>query len=187
MQKTTESDYASIATTLLAGGLAVLRTDTIYGVIASANNQRACEKIYELKGRDGDKACIVLVADESQMWDDASRRAFQRAVPLIDDNYPTSVIVEIGADTPDWIHRGKDSVAFRIPRTAPWLIELLKLTGPLIAPSANPQGLAPATDIDEAIAYFGEAVDAYVDGGEVQSNEPSHLYQVHQDKVERLR
>lgn len=187
MQKTTESDYASIAAALRVGGLVVLRTDTIYGVVASANNQKACEKVYALKGRDGDKACIVLVAGESHMWDDISRRAYAQALPRLDDQYPTSVIVSIGAQTPAWIHRGKDSVAFRIPSTKPWLIELLKQTGPLIAPSANPQGLEPAKDIGEAIDYFGEAVAVYVDGGAVESNEPSHLYRVDGENVERLR
>jgi len=51
----------------------------------------------------------------------------------------------------------------------------LKTTGPLIAPSANPEGQTPASTINDAVAYFGDAVDFYVDGGTVTNNEPSKL------------
>ncbi len=54
------------------------------------------------------------------------------------------------------------------------LIELLKETGPLVAPSANPQGKPPAKTIDEAQAYFGDSVDHYEDAGVVEG-EPSTI------------
>lgn len=187
MKIISENDYGQIADCLLAGGIVVLRTDTIYGIVASASNEKACDTVFAIKQRDADKACIVLVADEAQVWDEVSATAKRMMRSQVPDTYPSSLIVPIADKTPAWIHHGKQDVAFRIPSTKPWLIEMLRRSGPIIAPSANLQGHEPAKNIDEAIAYFGSAVDLYVDGGEVTSSEPSHLYCLNNGQVERLR
>jgi len=182
-----ENDYGEIADCLRGGGIVVLRSDTIYGIVASADNEKACDTIFAIKQRDSDKACIVLIADPAQMWDQASREAYQTMRAQIHDDYPASYILPIADQTPAWIHHGKQDVAFRVPLTKPWLVELLRASGPIIAPSANLQGDEPARNIDEAIASFGSAVDLYVDGGEVTSSEPSHLYRLNSGELERLR
>lgn len=187
MKKVTQNDRAIIASTLRAGGVVVLRSDTVYGIVASADDQRACDRVFELKNRNADKACIVLIADDRQMWDGVSRTAYARMLPELDDAYPTSLIVPTGAHTPRWIHHRDQTVAFRIPRNSPWLIDVLRESGPVIAPSANPQGQSPANNIAEAFAYFGDAVDLYVDGGEVETAEASHVYRLTGNGLERLR
>jgi len=187
MNEVTQTDTAIVASTLRAGGVAVLRTDTIYGIVARADDKEACDKVFEIKNRNADKSCIVLIADDRQMWDGVSRAIYQQSKQYITDGYPTSMIVPIGGHTPRWIHHLDQTVAFRIPSTVPWLMELLRETGPLIAPSANPQGQTPATTIAQAKSYFGEQVDVYVDGGPVETSEPSHLYRFTGSSVERLR
>jgi L-threonylcarbamoyladenylate synthase len=44
------------------------------------------------------------------------------------------------------------------------LRDFIKESGPLVAPSANPEGLTPAQTIDEAKAYFSDTVDFYIEG-----------------------
>lgn len=190
MKQANQTDIATIADVLNQGGIVVLRTDTIYGIVTRADNRKNCDTIFAMKQRDADKSCIILLGDENQMWDAVSRDAYRAAKTLLDDTYPTSVIVPIGQNTPHWLvhhDQQQDDVAFRIPSTQPWLIELLERTGPLIAPSANLQGLPPAGNTQEAYEYFGDAVDLYVDGGTVGPSEPSHLYRVHDGQAERLR
>lgn len=187
MKKVTQDDHATIASTLRAGGIVVMRTDTIYGITASADNQQACDRIFEIKSRDADKACIVLIADDRQMWDTVSRTVYGHIADKLNDAYPTSLIVPVGGFTPRWIHHIDQTVAFRVPRTVPWLMEVLRESGPIIAPSANPQGAEPARNIDEAMAYFGDKVDLYVDGGTVEAAEPSHVYRYNGTEFERLR
>ena len=41
--------------------MGVIPTDTIYGLVASAWNPKAVERVYELKGRAPDKPCIILI------------------------------------------------------------------------------------------------------------------------------
>lgn len=187
MKIISENDYGQVADCLLAGGIVVLRTDTIYGIVACAANEKACDTVFAIKQRDVDKACIVLVADETQVWDETSRQSLAILRAKVPEDFPTSLIVPVADETPAWIHHGKQDVAFRMPSTKPWLVEMLRQSGPVIAPSANLQGYEPARNIHEAFEYFGSAVDLYVDGGEVTSSEPSHLYRLNNGGVERLR
>lgn len=186
MNHISETDIITASTTLLSGGIAVLRTDTIYGVVARANDKEACERIYAVKGRDASKACIVLIANDAQIWDQASREAFVQASQGIGSE-PTSIIVPSGTMTPEWIPHESNTVAFRIPNK-PALVKLLLSTGPLIAPSANPAGDTPAETIEQAEAYFSDSVDLYVDGGSTKGVSASRVVRVTDSgPVERVR
>ena len=173
-----------IARILAAGGIGVLRTDTLYGVVASAGNEAAVQRVYELKGRDDHKSPIVLIDDSKQMYDEISARhaAFIQTV------WPGPVSIIVPAQVaPGWIQRGNGSVAYRLPKNHQ-LQTLLRATGPLIAPSANPQGMQPAMTIQEAIEYFGDRVDFYVDQGTVESPKPSTIIRLEpNDEVTQIR
>ena len=169
---------------LRAGGIAILRTDTLYGIVCDATDESAVERIFRLKGRDGDKSPIVLIHSIDQMFDTVStteREYLESVWPG-----PVSVIMP-SENAPAWIHRSNESVAYRLPARDD-LRRLLATVGPLIAPSANPQGQTPAMTIDEAVTYFGDQVDAYVDGGVVMDATPSKLFRfTEQGEVQRLR
>ena len=177
----------SATPTLRTSGVAVLRTDTIYGIVACADDEIACQRVYAAKGRDATKPSIVLIANDAQIWDSVSRQAFVRAAETISGEEPTSIVVPSGENTPAWIPHENGTIAFRIPNK-PDLCRLMLATGPLIAPSANPTDSEPASTVEQAEAYFGEAVDLYVDGGEVKDANPSHIVRVNEDgTVERIR
>lgn len=147
---------------LSKGQVAVLRTDTLYGLVARVDDEEGVEKVYTLKGRDFNKPCIVLVADQESIGEHG------KLVGQVTQGYrgqPVTVVVPKSHE-PEWVTRGGSSVAYRIPQDE-GLQKLLKETGPLIAPSANPQDLPPARTIGEAKEYFSDQVDMYFDGGEV--------------------
>lgn len=179
------SEKHELIACLRSGGVAVIRTDTLYGIVASADDEEAVERVYAIKGRDPHKSCIVLLAD--------MRSAYGRGDELDVDAHryvsdvPTSFLID-GSGAPNWLLRENHQLAYRVPGDLS-LRQFLAATGPLIAPSANPQGLPPARTIEEAKAYFGNAVDMYVDGGEVSADTPpSRLIRVNDDgSVERLR
>lgn len=174
-----------LVTLLRGGGVAVIRTDTLYGIVASADIEPAVERVYRIKGRDAHKSCIVLLDD--------MRSAYGRGDELDADEHrfhsdvPTSFLIN-GQGAPNWLLRENNDLAYRVPNSLE-LRQFLAQTGPLIAPSANPQGHAPARTIEEARAYFGDTVDMYIDGGEVPADmPPSRLIRVNDDgSVERLR
>ncbi len=96
-----------------------------------------------------------------------------------------SVVLESGSEDFCYLCPKDKTIAFRLP-DKPELIEILKQTGPLVAPSANPEGQPPAKNIAEAEKYFGSAVDFYEDNGNLDSL-PSTLVRIVGDKVEVLR
>lgn len=165
------------------GAVGVIRTDTLYGVVGRADSQETVERIYAVKGRTPTKSPIVLVDSVKGLWDEYDEETMRRLGELWPGK--NSVILPSLA-APEWITRGNGSVAYRIPDNDA-LLELLRNTGPLAAPSANPEGETPAMTIEQAKAYFGDTVDFYVDGGTVTDAAPSKLYRLQPDGLERLR
>ena len=79
-----------------------------------------------------------------------------------------------------------NGTAFRLPKNKK-LIEILKKTGPLVAPSTNIEGKKPAETITQAKKYFGDKVDFYVSGGTLKSK-PSALISINKkDEIKVLR
>lgn len=174
---------SNLADILVSGGVAVARTDTLYGVLARADDEMTVERVFEIKGRDRDKPLIILLAEADQAFNGAEfvSRFSEQA------DKPTTVIV----DSPgayEWLRHDDMSVAYRVPKNKK-LLDLLRQTGPLVAPSANPQGHEPANNIEQAKKYFGESVDWYEDDGDVPTDQaPSHIVKIKSDNtVEVLR
>ncbi len=175
------------------GGVGVIPTDTIYGIVGSALDPDAVIKISGRKERTPGKGFIVLISS----IEDLNTFGVELSDPakiFLRKFWPGKVSVELYYDNPkfSYLRRPEGCNAFRLPDKSD-LIEALKQTGPLIAPSANPQGLPPARSIEEAKKYFGptigeggDKVDFYEDGGTLESA-PSTLVRIVGDKIEVLR
>lgn len=180
MQKFTSRSSDELAAVIKDGGIGVILTDTIYGLVADANNEQAVERVYKTRSRDLEKPCIVLIDNLSQIWDVDVPLRYEE---VIKSYWPgrVSILLPAADKTPAFIHRGYNgTVAFRMPDD-PELRALLKKTGPLIAPSANPAGENPAADITEAEGYFGESIDFYVDSGICTNTTPSRIIRLQED------
>lgn len=163
----------ALITCLNQGGVVVIPTDTLYGIVARASDEQAVERIYKLRGRTPKKPCIILAAGTWQITDNALWTDAHRA--LAATYWPGALsIVAPTANTAPYLHRGAKTLAYRVPDYDD-LRALITNTGMLVAPSANPESLLPATTLLEAQAYFGDRVDGYVDGGTLANNAPSTL------------
>lgn len=178
-------NQAKIADVLKRGGIGILATDTIYGLVGHALNEKTVERIYRIRQRRPDKPFIVLIADLSDLEkfnvkiEKATEEILARAWPG-----KVSVILSCQDQSLAHLHRGQD-LAVRLPDKND-LRELIRAVGPLVAPSANPEGLPPAKNIAEAKKYFGVGVDFYEDSGELIS-EPSTLIKIVDGKIEVIR
>ncbi len=160
---------------LTSGGVAVIRTDTLYGLVASANDPTAVEKVYSIKGRDPLKSCIILIDSPAAAYSHSTDLAHDIA---LHSEVPTSFLLEAN-NAPEWLLRQNTELAYRVPVHTD-LRALLAKTGPLIAPSANPEGMPPAQTIEQAKKYFGSTVDIYVEGGTVPADiSPSRLVRIY--------
>lgn len=175
-----------VAEVIRSGGVGVLPTDTIYGLVGTAMNEETVERLRFLRKRGSEKPFIILIASISDL------QKFDVVVSEKEKNFlkkvwPGKVSVVLKCENKKlwYLHRGLESLAFRIPADEK-LRAVLKQTGPLVAPSANWEGHVPAKNIAEAQKYFGDAIDFYVDGGEINSA-PSTLIKLEREKITVIR
>lgn len=154
---------------LKSGKVGVIPTDTIYGIVGSALNPETVERIYILRKRSGNKPLIILISDFKDL-ETFGIILTQHQKDFLQKNWPNplSVVLNCGDEKFKYLHRGTNSLAFRMPNNEP-LLEVLKRVGPLVAPSANWEGEKPAENIAEAKKYFGSNVAFYVDGGNISA------------------
>ena len=161
------------------GGVAVIKTDTLYGIVGLAKDQYVVDKIYAIKKRNLLKPVVVLISNISDI-ESLGITLSDNFRKITEMYWPGKVSIIISAPESvnlHYLHKGTGGVAFRIPDDSD-LIELLKETGPLVAPSANPEGKKPAKNIKEAMVYFGDTVDFYQDRGECTNEQASKIIRV---------
>lgn len=173
----------NVAIRLSSGEVGILPSDTLYGLMAQAAQEAAVEKLYQIKKRD-DKPGTIIGATIDQFVQLGIKRRYLTAVEQYWPN-PLSIVIPTGLNL-GYLHRGKQSLALRIPNDTK-LLDLLKKTGPLATTSANLPSKEPASNITDAQKIFGEAVDFYVDGGDLSGREPSTVIQIVDDAIEVLR
>ncbi|HUR50916.1 MAG TPA: L-threonylcarbamoyladenylate synthase [Mycobacteriales bacterium] len=160
---------------LQRGELAVLPTDTVYGVAADAFNPLAVGRLLEAKGRGRDMPTPVLVPS-ARTLEGLADVVPQAARDLVEAYWPGALTIVIEhAATLAWdLGDTKGTVAVRMPldRVA---LAVLERTGPLAVSSANRSGLPPAVEAAEAAAQLGTAVDVYLDGGPAGDPVPSTI------------
>lgn len=162
------------------GQIGVMPTDTIYGIVGSALNPEVVENIYKLRSRTSGKPMIILIAG----LDDLNHFSIELTKEEKDflKNYwpnPLSVVLSCPSEKFKYLHRGKKSLAFRMPNNQK-LLEILKKTGPLVAPSANFEKEKPPETVEETKKYFGDKVSFYIDGGILKSK-PSTIIRLYKD------
>ncbi|KUK64526.1 MAG: SUA5/YciO/YrdC/YwlC family protein [Parcubacteria bacterium 34_609] len=156
-----------IAERIKQGEIGVIPTDTIYGIVCSAFNENSVEKLYKIRKRNKDKPMIILIGSVSDL------KLFN--IDAIVKNWPEKTSIVFDCNDFEYLHRGKRSLAFRLPHNKD-LIDILKISGPIVAPSANIGGAKPAENIKEAKSYFGDKIDFYLDVGTIKSKPSKIIY-----------
>jgi len=153
-------------------------TETVYGLAASLFKPAGIEKIFALKGRPANNPLIIHVADKNEILPyllDPDPNFFKLAdafwpgpltlvLPIIEDKVPAKARAHL------------TTAAFRIPNH-PLAIELLKLTGPLVMPSANISGRPSATNRQHVETDFGIDFPVLDGGFCIKGLESTILYQ----------
>jgi L-threonylcarbamoyladenylate synthase len=174
------------AALLLKGGeIGVIPTDTIYGICGFAFNKKTVEKIYKLKKRKTNKPFIVLIEKIGDLKKFGVKLSnYQKKI--LTEIWPgkVSVILKCPLKKFAYLHRGTKTLAFRMPKNKK-LIKILKISGPLVAPSANLEGCKLAKNIKEAKKYFGDKV-FYLNRGNLVSK-PSKLIDLTGKSIKILR
>ena len=179
------TDIDDLIAGLNSGVPVVIPTDTVYGVAVDLAVAGAVQRLFDVKGRPADKPVPVLGPDIP-----ALRRVVdfdQRAELLAERFWPgplTLVLRRARGFTTDLGGDATGGVAVRIP-AHDVALSVLRASGPLAVTSANRSGEPPATTIDEARAYLGTGVGAFLDSG-VCNGTPSSVVSL-LDGIEMVR
>ncbi len=163
----------------------VIKTETLYGILGNALNKNTVEYIYKIKGRKTNKPFIILISsiNDLKKFGIAPNEIERRLLAL----RGLTVVLYINNPKFRYLHRGTNSLAFRIPAKENLLELLRRLDFPLVAPSCNPEGKEPAKNVEEAIKYFGEKIPIYIDEGENLNTKPSTIIKIKDNQVNILR
>jgi tRNA threonylcarbamoyl adenosine modification protein (Sua5/YciO/YrdC/YwlC family) len=165
------------AVDMLRSGLPfIFPTDTVYGLGVAVTPDSSPQPLFELKGRDENKAIAWLVADLHALdvyAEDVPAFAFE----LARRHWPgaLTLIVQASRAVPEAFRAQDGSIALRAPAhsTALALIEALGV--PVATTSANRQGLPPATSPATLDPHLAACVALVVDGGSTPGTIPSTI------------
>jgi L-threonylcarbamoyladenylate synthase len=178
---------AEAAAAIGRGEIVAFPTETYYGLAVDALNGAALDRLFALKGRAGEKASALLVADLA-MLADLCAEVSPRACDLAAAHWPGPLTLALPAKPdlpPAIVHEG--FVAARVS-SHPLALALVTAVGrPITATSANPAGSAPARTAAEVLAYFGAEGLHVLDGGPTPGGPPSTLVRLRGRDVEILR
>ena len=162
---------------LECSGLVAMPTETVYGLAANAEDEKAVKKIFEAKNRPTTHPLIVHITGEEALdhWAcDIPQSAYVLARKFWPG--PLTMILKKSDAVGDWITGGQDSVGLRCP-SHPWAVALIKAfagkhhRGPA-APSANTFGRISPTCAQHVRDDLGEKpkgkVDFILDGGQCE-------------------
>ncbi len=175
-----------IADILKKGGIGIMPTDTIYGISTSVFQPKSIEKIYHLRKRNPAKPMIILINNISDLTlFKISLNSETRKI--LNSVWPDKISLILPISDPDlsYLDRGTNTLAFRIPKY-PLIQKILRISGPLVSPSANFEDEPSSKNIKEAQRYFGNNVDFYLDDGE-KTSPPSTVVKLEKNKLSIIR
>ncbi len=152
--------------------VAVIPTDTVYGLSGNYFSGVVRERISQIKQRPPDKGFIVLLPNVDFLVDFADQEIPNVILGLI----PASLTL-IVKNKHRRLH-GEETLAIRVPDD-PWLSLLLKEADiPLISTSANISGMNMPKTNQELITLFQEEVDLLVLEESIRDSEPSTILDI---------
>lgn len=152
---------------LREGQLVSFPTETVYGLGATAVDDKAIARVFEAKNRPTFNPLIIHVADlaMAQQFGVFSQQAEKLANAFWPG--PLSLVVPLKPDVglSPLALAGHDTVALRVP-SHPVALEVLRaVNGPVAAPSANPSGALSPTTAAHVLHGLGGKIAAILDGG----------------------
>ena len=181
---------------LECSGLVAMPTETVYGLAANAEDEKAVKKIFEAKNRPTTHPLIVHITGEEALdhWAcDIPQSAYVLARKFWPG--PLTMILKKSNAVGDWITGGQDSVGLRCP-SHPWAVALIKAFAGkhhrgLAAPSANTFGRISPTCAQHVRDDLGEKpkgkVDFILDGGQCEVGVESTIINLSGEHPEILR
>lgn len=157
-----EKDIQNCLAVLKKGGTILYPTDTVWGIGGDATNSKVAEKIYQLKKRPGDKAMIVLLAEQRDLLKYVANADLRVFDYLQQNPGPVTVVYDGAIGLADHLTGSDGSIAIRICKDLFCKQLIKRFRKPIISTSANISGQPVAKLFSEISGEIKDAVDYIV-------------------------
>ncbi|MBI1987224.1 MAG: threonylcarbamoyl-AMP synthase [Nitrospinae bacterium] len=176
------------AAAIRAGKLVVLPTDTLYGLGANALDEKAVEKVYQVKRRRLSKPLLIFIGEEEELHE------LIEALPPLAERLmrafwpgPLTLVFPASSRLPRVLLGDTSDIAIRLP-ALPLIRSLVREAGvPITGTSANLSDRPTPPTAQGVLQELGEGVDLLLDGGPCTSQMGSTLIDLTQTPPQLLR
>lgn len=166
MDQTVRDEVDRAAACLLAGGVVLLPTDTVYGLAVHPDHDEAITRLFAMKGRPRSVNLPVMISSRDDIV--ALGGVVSRAAELLlESKYvPGALTLAVGVQPerlPPWL-RGRVEFAVRMPDDER-LLAIIRKTGPLLVTSANLHAAQVRESVPEILQSLVTKPDLVIDDG----------------------
>lgn len=164
---------------LIKGGIIAYPTETFYGLGADATNEKAIQKIFDVKGRDFKNPISLIIGQKADAYS-LVQEVPDIAEKLMAGFWPGALTIVFSASDKVSLlltaQTGKIGLRVSSHPIAGKIAE--KIKRPLTATSANQSGLTECSLASEVIKQIGDRIDAILDWGETTGGKASTIIDV---------
>ncbi len=182
---------------LAEGKIVAFPTETVYGLAASALNEKAVAKLLAVKGRPAQQPFTLAIRGADEALDYVpgippvglrlARRCWPGPVTLVlNDDHPESVTKRLPSSVQNAVVPN-GTLGLRVPAHSLILDVLHLIAGPLVLTSANRSGQPDAITAQQIVESLGADVDLILDDGRSKFGQPSSVVHVTEGGVQILR
>ena len=147
---------------LFSGGIILYPTDTIWGIGCDANNEKAVQRIYEIKKRADSKSMLVLIDDAGRIPSYVEEMP-EIAWDLIElSEKPLTLIYSEAKNLAKNLIAEDGSIGIRVTRDKFTRDLIRRFKRPIVSTSANVSGQTAPAFFDEISEEIKSAVDYIV-------------------------
>ncbi|GEM66176.1 MULTISPECIES: L-threonylcarbamoyladenylate synthase [Sphingobacterium] len=164
-----EKSIQQVVDVLKKGGVIIYPTDTVYGIGCDITNQKAIEKVCEIRGLKADKANLSFICYDltdislyTKPFDTTVFRVLKKALPG-----PFTFIFNASSQVPKLLSSKKKTVGIRVPDNN-IVREIVRVLGnPIVTASIRDEDdiLEYSTDPELIHEKYENLVDLVIDGG----------------------
>ncbi len=167
--KVSEQDAQRLERCVAEGGVAVLPTDTVYGICCDPENEQAARRLYALKGRPAARpAAVMFFALEPalEMLGDLALDE-RAAVAALLPGPVTLLLANPALRFAPACRVDPATLGLRVPRLPERLQALTSVARPVMQSSANMSGQPDARTLAQVPQSMLDGADLVLDGGEL--------------------
>ncbi len=184
----TKNGVTQAAQAILAGGVIIYPTETIYGLGANALESKIVEKVYGIKERRKSNPILVLIPNRSAL-EELALGIPEVAEELMTKFWPgpLTIVFKAAPIVSKILTAGSGKIGIRLSSDK-FCGELLNICNiPITSTSANLSGEPNPNSISMINRKVRDSVDLIVDAGTLTSQTPSTVVDVTKGKIELVR